>query len=107
IAKIGPPLALAQMKVVQADGLTRCCVSGERQKVVAEPGIPAIDHRRLQPLDDDGISLQEQAQRLAKVPAIGVEIAFGRKLNDVAQQPGREVLRNASHENETAVVVAV
>ena len=107
IAEIDPPLAFAEVKVMVTDSFTCGGKPREFQEAVAEPRLPAIDHRRAQPLDNHRIALEQQTERLAKVPSVRVKVIFGRKLDHVPCRPGRDMRRNPSHKDEATIIVAV
>ena len=60
-----------------------------------------------EPFDDDGISLQQQAQRLGEIPSVDIEVAFERQLDDVARWPWLDVLGGTPHKDETTIVITV
>lgn len=80
---------------------------GEIEQGPAKVPIHPIGERRGQPLDQHRVAAQEQAQRLADVPAIDVEIAGEAGFDDVARRIEGEIGLAPADIEEAAVVVAV
>jgi hypothetical protein len=79
----------------------------QRAKARHRHRVVAVHDGRAQPLEQRRVRLAHQAQRLAQVPAVDVEVAADRHLDHVATRCHSEVPRQAVDVDEAHVVVAV
>ena len=107
VGKMRAPLAFTEMQIVPRNCSRSCCFLCQHQRFVAKLRATAIDIGRSQPLDHDGIALEHEAQRLAEIPAVDIEIALDREFDYIARRIERQIVITPAHIDEAAIVIAV
>jgi len=67
----------------------------------------AVDNRRAQPFEQDGVGTAQQLQGLAQIPAVDVKVAIDRHLDHITARIDAQVPRQPMDVDEAHVVVAV